>query len=75
MKGMVKINFGILIFHVRFFIGFLASRVSTYDFSTIYTALPHNLIKENLTELIEPTFNKEGSLYLAFNEEKTPFHF
>ena len=26
--------------------GFLASGLSTYDFSTLYTTLPHNLIKE-----------------------------
>ena len=32
--------------------GFLASGLSTYDFSTLYTTLPHNLIKEKLTELI-----------------------
>ena len=30
--------------------GFLASGLSTYDFSTLYTTLPHNLIKEKLTE-------------------------
>ena len=36
--------------------GFLASGLSTYDFSTLYTTLPHNLIKEKLTELIEQTF-------------------
>ena len=29
--------------------GFLASGVYTYDFSTLYTTLPHNLIKEKLT--------------------------
>ena len=29
--------------------GFLASGLSTYDFSTLSTALPHNLIKEKLT--------------------------
>ena len=45
--------------------GFLASGLSTYDFSTLYTTLPHNLIKEKLTELIEQLFNREGSLYLA----------
>ena len=33
--------------------GFLASGVSTYDFSSLFTTLPHNLIKEKLTELIE----------------------
>ena len=48
--------------------GFLASCLSNYDFSTLYTLLPHNLIKEKLTELIEQTFNREGSLYLACND-------
>ena len=49
--------------------GFLASGLSTYDFSTLFTTLPLNLIKENLTELIEQTFNREGSLYLACNDK------
>ena len=40
--------------------GFLASGLSTYDFSTLYTTLPHNLIKEKLTELIERTFKREA---------------
>ena len=48
---------------------FLASGLSTYDFSSLYTTLPHNLIKENLIELIEQTFNREGSLYLACNDK------
>ena len=60
-------------------IGFLASDhthllvLSTYDFSTLYTKLPHNLIKEKLTELIEQTFNREGSLYLACNDKNAFF--
>ena len=49
--------------------GFLASGLSTYDFSTIYTPLPHKLIKEKLTELIEQTINREGSLYLTCNDK------
>ena len=49
--------------------GFLASVLSTYDFSTLYTTLPHNLIKEKLTELIEQTLNREGSHYLACNDK------
>ena len=53
--------------------GFLASSVSAYDFSTLYTTLPHNLIKEKLTELIEQTFNRQGSLYLACNEKHAFF--
>ena len=53
--------------------GFLASGLSTYDFSTLYTTLPHNLIKDKLTELIEQTFNREGSLYLACNDKNAFF--
>ena len=32
--------------------GFRASSLSTYDFSTLYTTLPHNLIKDKLVDLI-----------------------
>ena len=47
-------------------IGYQATSLSTYDFSTLYTTLPHNLIKEKLLDLIERTFyKKEGELYLA----------
>ena len=35
--------------------------------------MPHNLIKEKLTELIEQTFNREGSLYLACNDKNAFF--
>ena len=31
-------------------------------FSTLYTTLPHNLIKEKLIDLTERTFQREGSL-------------
>ena len=77
MKEMVKIYFGLLksgeILNKLKSRGFLASGVSTYDFSTLYTILPHNLIKEKLTELIEETFNREGSLYLACNDKNAFF--
>ena len=43
-------------------------------FSTLYTTLPHNLIKEKLLDLIERTFyKKEGELYLACNDKKAFF--
>ena len=32
--------------------GFRATSLSTYDFSTLYTTLTHNLIKEKLLDLI-----------------------
>ena len=35
--------------------GFRATSLSTYDFSTLYTTLPHNLIKGKLINLIEWT--------------------
>ena len=53
--------------------GVLASGLSTIDFSTLYTTLPHNLTKEKLTELIEQTFNRERSLYLAGNDKNAFF--
>ena len=53
--------------------GFLAFGLSTYDFSTLYTTLPHSIIKEKLTELIEQTFNREDSLYLACNDKNALF--
>ena len=31
---------------------FNATNLSTYDFSTLYTTLPHNLIKDKLIDLI-----------------------
>ena len=48
--------------------GFRANSLSTYDFSTLYTTLPHNLIREKLINLIEWTFKREGSPYIACNE-------
>ena len=48
---------------------FNATSLSAYDFSTLYTTLPHNLIKDKLIDLIERTFQREGSPYLACNAE------
>ena len=78
MKEMVKNYFGLLKIQVKILNklksrGFLASDLSTYDFSTLYTTSPYNLIKEKLTELIEQTFNREGSLYLAVNDKNAFF--
>ena len=54
--------------HVR---GFCATSLSTYDFPTLDTTLPYNLIKERLNDLIEWSFEKEDLPYLACNEKKT----
>ena len=53
--------------------GFHASSLSTYDFSTLYTTLPHNLIKDKLEDLIERTFQREGYLYIACNDKNVFF--
>ena len=56
---------------------FRATSLSTYAFSTLYTTLPHNLIKEKLVDLIERAFKKfyknEGTLYLTCNDRKAFF--
>ena len=50
------------------FRGFCAAKLST-----LYTTLHHNLIKEKLIDLIERTFQREGSLYLACNDRNAFF--
>ena len=42
-------------------------------FSILYSTLPHNLIKDKLVDLIERTFQKEGSLYIAYNDKNAFF--
>ena len=46
--------------------GFRATSLSTYDFSTLYTTLPHNLIKEKLLDLIEWTFKRALKTMIHF---------
>ena len=47
--------------------------MSTYDFSTLYSTLPHHLIKDNLIDLINRTFIRENTQYLVCNEKCTFF--
>ena len=51
----------------------LNANLSTYAFSTLYTTLTHNLIKDKLIYLIERTFHRKGSLYLASNDRNRFF--
>ena len=48
---------------------FQASKLSTYDFSTLCTTLPHHLIKDKFFYLINRSFIRENTQYLACNEE------
>ena len=43
---------------------FNATSLSTYDFSTLYTTLPHNLIKENLLILLKEPSREKALLTL-----------
>ena len=52
----------------------LKKHVIEYCVSTLYTTLPHNLIKDKLVDLIERTFHKEGSIYIACNDKNAFFH-
>ena len=66
IRDPVKIYFGLLKMQVKFLDklkarDFNATSLSTYDFSTLYTTLPHNLIKDKLIDLIERTLKREGS--------------
>ena len=50
--------------------GFRATSLSTYDFSTLCTTLPHNLIKEKLINLIEWTFKGKVHLILPITKNR-----
>ena len=54
--------------------GFRASSLSTYDFSTLYTTLPHNFIEDKLVDLIERTFQRDSSVYIACNDRNASSH-
>ena len=47
--------------------------MSTYDFSTLNTTLPHILIKDKIGDLIERTFQREGPFYIACNDRNAFF--
>ena len=52
---------------------FNATSLSTYDFSTLYTTLHRNLIKDKRIDLIERTFQRKMSPYLACNDRNAFF--
>ena len=53
--------------------GFRATSLSMYDFSTLYTTLPQNVIKEKLNHLIEWSFERKDLPYLDCNERNAFF--
>ncbi len=41
--------------------------ISTWDFSTLYTTIPHQLLKGTISELIDFSFKKNKKNCIAFN--------
>ena len=50
-----------------------ATSLHIYDYFTLYTTLPHYLFNDKLNDLIERTFYREGSPYLARNDRNALF--
>ena len=48
---------------------FQGSRVSSFDFSTLYTSLPHDLIKEEVLSLVKWCINRESKMYLRTSDK------
>ena len=44
---------------------FQGSQVSSFDFSTLYTSLPHDLIEAKVLSLVNWCFNRESKSYLC----------
>ena len=51
---------------------FQGSQVSSFDFSTLYTSLPHDLIKAKVLSLVKWCFNRESKTYIC-TSDKTGF--
>lgn len=47
--------------------------LNSYDFSTLYTTLPHYLIKQKFSDLIKWFFDKSDGKYICCNKEKSFF--
>ena len=45
--------------------------VSTWDFFTLYTSLPHAQLKKQLHDLLERVFNTKGKSFIATNNFRT----
>ena len=48
---------------------FKAKHFDSYDFSTLYTKIPHVSLKNNLHELIDEAYKARGAMYLAVNKK------
>ena len=49
---------------------FQANAICSYDFSNMYTTLPHDKINDRLSKLIKWCFDREGKTYICTSENK-----
>ena len=49
---------------------FQANTIASYDFSNMYTTLPHDKINDQLFKLIKWCYNREGKTYICTSESK-----
>ena len=47
--------------------------MQTFDFSTLYTALPHVEIKQNFSKIFQKVFNREAKPFINVNYQKAYF--
>ena len=47
------------------------NHVSTWDFSTLYTSLPHTQLKKQFHDRLERVFNTKGKSFIATNNFHT----
>ena len=52
---------------------FQGSQVSSFNFSTLYTSLPHEHIKAKLLSLVKCCFNRESKTYLCTSDKAGVF--
>ena len=45
-----------------------AKHFDSYDFSTLYTSIPHDSLKNNMSLLIDEAFKVRGAVYLSVNK-------
>ena len=65
MAKLLSVEASQRVWDVHLDLNFQDSQVSSFDFSTLYTSLPHDLIKAKVLSLVEWCFDRESKTYLC----------
>ena len=49
-------------------LGYCRKSISTFDFSTLFTSIPHHQLKDNLTKFVNRIFDIKDKTYIVCNE-------